>query len=162
MRKFLSWVLVLALLPSVGFAEAEAQGQDLSARVQLAESAAGTILNFQQGDLSSLVDAKAYLTPSGWADFRQSLTGSLDQAGVPIFSSTFLPSGASLDVKQEQDSISLTIPGVLKHESRNQHGGVSSTAYRAEIDVRTSANPLKIEMMEQRTCGGAAIMSACR
>lgn len=162
MRIFQLWLLVLALCPTSGFAESDVGAQDLTAKAQLAETAALTILNFEQGDLNSLIDAKAFFTPSGWADFKQGLAGSLDQSGVPTFSSSFSPSGAALDVTQDRDSISLTFPGVLKHESRNQHGGVSSSAYRAEIDIRTSASPLKLEMVEQRICGGAAIMTSCR
>lgn len=162
MRIFKLWSLLLALFPTAGFAQPAVEDQVLIAQLQLAESAAGAILNFQQGDVASLIDARAYFTPSGWSDFMKGLTGSLDQDGGPNFSSTFVPSGASLDVKKHQDSISLTIPGVLKHESRNQHGSVSRTEYRAEIDIRTSANPHKLESIKQRTCGGAAIMSACR
>ncbi len=162
MRTLQLWSLVLALIPAPGFAASGTQVDDLGTRVQLAETAALAILNFQQGDVASLTDAKAYFTREGWDDFWQSMAGSLDLNSAPTFSSTFTPVGAALDVTQDGDTLSLTLPGVLKHQSRNPNGASASAAYRAEIDVRTTANALKIEMLKQRTCGGAAIMSACR
>ena len=132
------------------------------AQVRFAETASVTALNFRQGSLASLVDARSDFTAGGWAEFMKHLAGSLDEGGAPTFSSTFTPSGVAVDVKQEQGKLSLTIPGVLKHESRNSRGGASSTSYRAEINVRVSASPLKVELIVQRTCGGATTKLSCR
>ena len=90
------------------------------------------------------------------------LNGWLDEKGAPKFSSNFSPSGNALDIHQEEGAVRLTIPGILKQESRNEFGGVSTTAYRVEIDIQLGGKPVKIERLEQRTCGGAKTKASCR
>ncbi len=130
--------------------------------IRFAEKAVVDALNFRQGELASLVDSKPFFTESGWADFMKRLTGFVDPQGAPTFTSTFTPSGLPLATKQDKARLIITVPGVLKHESRNPQGSASTTSYRAEIDVRVSPSPFKIEMLIQRTCGGATTKASCR
>ena len=139
-----------------------AEGQTKAALVQYAELATERALNFIQGDLVSLLDAKDDFTSKGWADFMRVLDGWLDDKGASSFSSNFSPSGNAIDIRLENEVLYLVIPGVLKQESRSQNGGVSTTAYRTEINVKLIGKPLKIEQMKQITCGGAKTKLSCR
>ena len=49
-----------------------------------------------------------------------------------------------------------------KQESRTQAGGASSTTYRAEVEVQLGGQPVKIEQLVQKTCGGANTVASCR
>ncbi|MBB2483641.1 hypothetical protein H5407_00215 [Mitsuaria sp. WAJ17] len=140
----------------------DAQVHTPDAQTRFAERLAVEALNFRQGDLGSLADSKPFFTAAGWADFSKRLTGFVDPQGAATFTSSFTPSGPAIATKKEHESLTVTVPGVLKHESRNPQGGVSTTSYRAEIDIRVSASPFKIELLVPRTCGGAGTMPSCR
>lgn len=146
-----------SVLADVPFSDPEAQ-------TRFAEKAASVSLNFRQGDVASLVDARPLFTESGWEAFLKRLAGSMDPRGAATFTSTFTPSGSAIAATKDKDgvTVTVTVPGVLKHESRSPQGGVSSTAYRAEIDIRLAPGPLRIERLVQRTCGGATTKSSCR
>lgn len=131
-------------------------------QTRFAEKAVVDALNFRQGELASLEDSKPLFTASGWADFMGRLTGFVDSQGAATFTSTFTPSGPAIVTKHDKENLTVTVPGVLKHESRNSQGGASTTAYRAEIDIRVSPVPFKIELLVQRTCGGATTKPSCR
>lgn len=146
-----SIVLLLAWL-SMGFASAQ------DAPLQYAETASVRALNFTQGDRASLQDARSDFSSAGWSQFLKSLDGFVDDRGVPKFSSSFTPSGKAL----QAGPLRFIIPGVLEQKSRTQAGGVSSTAYRAEVEVQLGGQPLKVEQLVQKTCGGANTVSACR
>lgn len=139
-----------------------AEGQAKPASFQYAELATERALNFIQGDLVSLLEAKDDFTSQGWGEFMKALDGWLDDKGASKFSSNFSPSGKVIDIRLENEVLYLVIPGVLKQESRNPNGGVSTTAYRAEINVKLIGKPLKIEQMKQITCGGAKTTLSCR
>jgi hypothetical protein len=141
---------------------ANPQGSGPEAPARFAERAAAIALDFRQGDLASLLDARPLFTESGWADFMKRLAGSLDPSGAATFTSTFTPSGPAMAARQGSSDLAVTVPGVLKHESRNPHGGVSTTSYRAEIDIRVAPGPLRVDLLVQRTCGGATTRSSCR
>ena len=131
-------------------------------QIRFAEKAVVDALDFRQGEVASLVDTKSFFTASGWADFMKLLTGFVDHQGAPTFTSTFTPSGPAIATKQDKESLTVTVPGVLRHESRNPQGIPSTTSYRAEIDIRVSPSPFKIELLIQRTCGGATTKPSCR
>lgn len=165
--KVLMRVLVALLFSSVFLtvsanANANTQPNEANAQTKFAENAAVDVLNFRQGDVASLVAIKPFFTEPGWTDFMKRLTGFVDPQGATTFTSTFTPSGPAIATKQDKESLTVTVPGVLKHVSKNPYGGVSTTSYRAEIDVRVSPSPFKIELLFQRTCGGATTKSSCR
>ncbi len=130
--------------------------------VDFAQNASIRALDFIQGDITSLMDAQDDFVPKGWNEFMKDMDGWLDDKGAPKFSSNFIPSGKALDISGENGMLRLTIPGILKQQSQNAFGGVSTTTYRAEIDVQMGGNPVKIEHLEQRTCGGASTVTSCR
>jgi len=158
-------IVAFAVLLSNSSASAQTAPADLkdqAAVVRYAEGASLRALNFVQGNIMSLVDAQDDFTPQGWSEFMKKLTGWLDDKGAPKFSSNFSPSGKALDIHQEEGAVRLTIPGILKQESRNEFGGVSRTTYRVEVDIQLSEKPVKIERLEQRTCAGAKTKASCR
>ena len=163
MRFSIAVVMVL-FANALGTAQAYSGSRDDSRTtgIQHAESAALKALDFAQGNLANLVDAKGDFTAKGWDEFMKRLEGWLDPDGAPKFSSRFTPSGDALDVHEERGVLYLTVPGVLRQEVRNAHGGVSATAYRAEVDVQFAEKQLKIERLTQRTCGGAKAKMSCR
>jgi hypothetical protein len=100
--------MIFTALLSNGSALAQTGPADLKdqvAVVRYAERASLRALNFVQGDITSLLDAKD--------DF-------------------------------------------------SEFGGVSTTIYRAEIDVRLGGKPVKIKRLEQRACAGPKSMGSCR
>lgn len=162
MRYFLVFFVALSISGAVSAQISPAGTKSQAAAVHYAEKASLRALDFTQGDIESLLDARNDFTPEGWTEFMKKLDGWLDDKGAPKLSSNFSPSGEALDVRRKSGEFRLTIPGILKQESRNQFGGVSTTAYRAEIDVQLSGKPMKIEHMIQRTCGGANTVTSCR
>lgn len=136
--------------------------EDQAKAVRYAETASVRALTFGQGDIASLMDAKDDFTSKGWDEFMKNLNGWLEEKGAPKFSSNFSPSGKPLDIRLESGVLYLTIPGVLTHESRNEYGGLSTTAYRTEINIQLAEKPLKIEQLTQKTCGGAKTKTSCR
>jgi len=162
MRAYLVLLVSSVILAITANAAENAQAQVADTQVRFAERAVVDALDFRQGDLASLVDSKPFFTDSAWADFLKRLTGFVDPQGAATFTSTFTPSGPAMDAKQDNESLTVTVPGVLRHESRHPQGGVSTTSYRAEIDLRVSPSPFKIERLVQRTCGGASTRLSCR
>ncbi len=162
MRAPVALLFASVFLASSACASSDAQVSAADPRIRFAEKAAVDALNFRQSELASLVDTKPIFTAPGWADFMKRLTGFVDPQGAATFTSTFTPSGAAIAAKQDKASLTITVPGVLKHESRTPQGAVSTTSYRAEIDLRVSPSPFKVEMLVQRTCGGAATKPSCR
>ncbi|MDI4632876.1 hypothetical protein J7U46_07430 [Pelomonas sp. V22] len=160
-RRTASCLLALAWVP-IG-AAAGSNGADDDKASRFAERSVQLALNFRQGDLQSLRDAEPLFTPEGWADFMRRLNGWLDAGGAPVFSSSFTASGPPiLTTNSVSGGISFTVPGVLRHESRQPQGGKSATSYRAEIDVQLTAEPFKVAQLSQRTCGGAVTVARCR
>jgi hypothetical protein len=128
---------------------------DQAAMVDFAQKAAVRALDFRQGDIESLSHGRADFTPEGWTDFLKHMEGFLDQQGAPTFSSIFTPSGNVVVIGQENGTVHIRIPGKLK-QTHNQ----SSTTYRAAIEVHAGGKPIKIQQLEQTTCGGAS--TACQ
>ena len=90
----LGTVLVSAVI-SLSNAHSQNKTEGLGNIVRYAETASLRALNFSQGDLASLVDAKNDFTASGWNEFMKGLDGWLNENGAPKFSSNFSPSGAA-------------------------------------------------------------------
>lgn len=130
--------------------------------VQEATTISLRTLQFTQGDLASLLDAKSQFTTAGWAEFMKKLQGWQDEKGAATFSSRLVPSGPALDVRRHDGVIDLTIPGVLEQESRNAYGGVSTTRYRAEVYVQFAESSRKVAHLKQHMCGGARSHLSCR
>jgi hypothetical protein len=128
---------------------------DQAAIVAFAQETAVRALNFRQGDIGSLTRARADFTPEAWKEFMKNMEGCLDQKGAPTFSSSFVPSRDAVVVGQENGIVHLRIPGTLK-QTQNR----SSTTYRAAIEVRAGSKPIKLQHLEQITCGGAS--TACQ
>ncbi len=151
------------IMPSVAlfagilvFAQTEPPAQtDQAAIIAFAQKAAVRALNFRQGDIGSLTRARADFTPEEWKEFMKHMEGWLDQKGAPTFSSSFEPSRDAVVVGLENGIVHLRIPGTLK-----QTQNLSSTTYRAAIDVHAGGNPTKIQHLEQITCVGAS--TACQ
>jgi len=119
-------------------------------------------INFNQGDMSSLIDAEDYFSPDGWNKFIDSLTGYLDENGSPNFSQSFNKSGKSLDVRRESGVLYFIMPGILEHVSENKYGGISKSTYLIEIEVRYNENSSKIVYVKNRTCGSPKNKKSCR
>ncbi len=162
MRAFVALLFSTVSLAVFAQAGADTPPSAADPQVRFAQKAAVDALDFRQGEPASLVDAKPLFSAPGWAEFMTRLTGFVDPQGAPMFTSSFTPSGPAIAAKRVNASVTITVPGVLKHESRNAQGGTSVTSYRSEIDVRVSPSPFKIESLAQRTCGGAATKPSCR
>ncbi len=148
---------------SVGLASsASLSAMNQAAIVDSVQEIVVRALDFNQDDRESLTDAQADFTPDDWSEFIKHIGGWLDDKGAPTFSSNFTPSGSALDISQANGVIRFTIPGILKQQSRNVSGGVSTTTYRAEIDAQAVGDPVKIEYLKPRTCGGASTVPSCR
>jgi hypothetical protein len=79
------------------------------------------------------------------------MAGYLDDKGAPAFNSNFTPTGKTRVIEEKDGIVHVKIPGTLKQGNR-----ISSTTYRAAIDVYAGGKPIKIERLEQITCGGAS------
>lgn len=124
-------------------AQAKTATEDQAA-VQFAQSAAVRALNFEQGDLKSLMDAQGDFTPDGWNDFMKHMKGYVDAKGVPQFSQSFVPSGDATVIDKEAGIIHLTMLGKLKQT----HNSSSTTYNHVEIDVRVGGTAIKIQHLE--------------
>jgi hypothetical protein len=124
---------------------------DLSAVLAFAEKAGVRAVNFEMGDLASLNRARADFTSDGWKDFLKHMAGYLDDKGAPAFNSNFTPTGKARVVEEKDGIVHVKIPGTLKQGNK-----ISSTTYRAAIDVYAGGKPIKIERLEQITCGAAS------
>lgn len=92
-------------------------GKDQTKLVQHATALGLRAMEFNQGNLPSLLDAEKDFITEGWMEFKVKLNGWLDEKGAATFSSVFVPSGPALDVRRRDRVMYLTIPGVLKHEN---------------------------------------------
>jgi hypothetical protein len=128
---------------------------DQAAIVTFAQKAAVRAVNFHQGDAVSLTRARADFTREGWKDFMKHMEGYLDPKGAPAFDSSFVPSGDARVLDEKDGIVHIRIPGTLKQGNK-----VSSTTYRAALEVRAGGNPIKIDRLEQITCAGAS--TACQ
>ena len=132
---------------------ARSQGQK-NEYVAAAEKEALRAVNFRQGDTASLKRAQADFTPDGWKEYMKSMQDWLDASGAPRFTSSFAPSRRAVVISQASGSVHFRIPGTLKQTQK-----LSSTTYRAAIDVVAGGNPAKIQHLEQITCTGKS--TAC-
>ena len=133
---------------------AQSRAQDptnLTEAVAFAEKAGVRAVNFEMGDLASLTRARPDFTADGWKDFMKHMAGYLDEKGAPAFNSTFTPTGKARVIDEKDGIVHVKIPGTLKQGNK-----ISSTTYRAAIDVYAGGKPIKIERLEQITCGGAS------
>lgn len=127
-----------------------------AATIAFAQKAALRALNFRQGDQQSLTAARADFTPDAWKDYMKHMEGFLDPKGAPAFSSSFVPSGKTRVVGEENGLIHVRIPGTL-----TQTQGKSATTYRRfAVDVMVGGKPMKITHLEQTTCSAAS--TACQ
>ncbi len=154
------FVLILAAAPFSAQAQNPAKADQMTV-VRVAEKAAIAALNFRQGDAAGLARARADFTPEGWKEFMQHMQGFLDQQGAPTFTSTFVPSKGPTVLGEEQGVVHFRIPGKL-----TQSSNLGRTIYRAAIEVYArrdllihGGRPIKIQRLEQITCGGAS--TAC-
>ena len=153
MRCDLLTLFVVALLtsaPLLAQTPVPAQANE-AAIVAFAEEATIRALNFKQGDIGGLTNARPDFTPEGWNAFMKHIAGWLDPKGAPTFSSSFVPSGSALVVGEKNGILYLKIPGTLKQMQRQ-----SSTTYRATIEVQAGGEPIKIQHLEQTTCLGSS------
>ena len=132
---------------------------DQAAIVDFTQKAVARALDYDQGNRGSLMDAQDDFTSDGWREFMQWLQGYLDSKGAPTGSSLFTSTGDPVVKHQENGVTRLTIPGILKQESKNTYGGISKTTYRVSIDVRVGGNPLKIQHLKAIICAGASTKS---
>jgi hypothetical protein len=153
-------LLFAVFVTSPSFAQEPAPDQ--AALVQEATAVCLRAVQFTQGDPASLLDAKSRFTSAGWAEFMKKLDGWQDEKGAAMFTSRFVPSGPALDVRRHDGLLDLTIPGVLEQESRNPYGGISTTKYRAEIELQLAEASRKVTHLKQHTCGGAGSHPSCR
>ena len=108
-----------------------------------AQKAVIRALDFKQGDLASLTDARKDFTPEGWTAFMKSLDGFLDVNGAPKFSSEFIASGNASWSGQANGMRRVSIPGGL---IQTQNG--SRTIYeRVRIDVQSNWEPPRIVLL---------------
>lgn len=122
--------------------KSQAQAKNQAAIVSV-EKAAVAAVNFKQGDAVSLKRAQAGFTSTGWNEYMKSLQGFLDAHNAPMFTSSFVPSGAPV-VVSDAGEIHLKIPGTL-----TQSQGASRTTYaHSMLDVKASGTPAKIEHLE--------------
>jgi hypothetical protein len=128
-------------------AETAAPTKGQAAVVRFARSAAVRALNFEQGNLKSLLDARDDFTPGGWDEFMKHMKGYVDDQGVPQFSQSFVASSdpVVIDEKDAKDGIvHLTIRGKLKQT----HDSSSTTYEHVEIDIRVAVTPMRIQHLE--------------
>src|SRR5260370_15475102 len=132
MNRLVAITLVcVAVLSSPLLAQAAATTKDQAAVVKFAQSAAVRALDFGQGNLQSLLDARDDFTLDGWNDFMKHMRGYIGAKGVPQFSQSFIPSGDAIVIAEESEILHLTILGRLKQT----HDSSSTTYDRVEIDV---------------------------
>ena len=129
---------------------------DQAAIVRAAQDAAFRALNFHQGDVASLMRARADFTPDGWKDFMKHMEGFIDQKGAPTFTSHFTPSRSATVLDDKDGVVRFRVPGTL-----TQSNNLGRTTYRAAIEVYATRDRLihggkaiKIQRLEQITCVG--------
>ena len=144
-------VFLVGLLAGISlFAQTQGPANsEQAAVVAFARETAMQTLNFRQGDSASLTKTRADFTPEGWKEYMKHMEGFLDEKGAPTFSSSFVPSSSATLVDENDGSVHIRIPGILK-QTQNR----SSTTYRAVLDVMAGGKPAKIRHLETLTCGG--------
>lgn len=150
------FLVLIAMLAAAG----SALGQ--GSIVSFAQSGVSRALNYVQGDSKSLVDAKDDFTSAGWIEFMKRMDGWLDEKGAPKGSSLFTSTGDVVVKSAASGETRVIISGVLKQETKNAYGGISTTTYRIVADVLVGGSPLKILHLETRTCGGATTAASCQ
>jgi hypothetical protein len=125
---------------------------DQIAAMNFAKQAVSRALNYEQGNRASLVDAQSDFTPEGWREFMKWLDGYVDAKGAPTHSSTFTITGEAVLKSDERGIVRLSIPGILKQQSKNAYGGVFTTTYRVVVDVELVGNPRRVQHLKVRTC----------
>jgi hypothetical protein len=154
MRSDLLSVVVAFLTAAPLLAQPSAPARaDEAAVVAFAQAAAIRSLNFEQGDTTALSRAQPDFTAEGWKAFMKHMAGFLDPQGAPAFSSSFVPSGSAVVTGKENGIVHFRIPGTLKQMRKG-----SSTTYRASIEVQAGGEPIKIQQLEQTTCGRPSIV----
>jgi hypothetical protein len=148
-------VLVLVLVSTPLLAQGLPTTADQQLVVNVAQTAAVQSVNFSQGDIGSLTRARVNFTRGGWDDFMKRMQGFLDAKGAPTFTSSFVPSGEATMLGEENGIVHFRVPGTLV-----QSNNIGKTTYRGAIEVRAGGNPVRIEHLEQITCGGAS--TACQ
>ena len=114
-----------------------------------AQKAAIQAMNFREGDLPGFTRNRDNFTAEGWTAFLEHMKGFLDEKGAPTFTSSFVPSRDPVVLKQENGTLHFRIPGTFTQSSK-----LGSTTYRKfAIEVHVSGPPVKIERLEQITCG---------
>src|ERR1700674_1655359 len=137
-------LVCVAVLSRPLLAQAGVPTKDQAAVVKFAQSVAVRALDFEQGELQSIPDARDDFTRDGWNDFMKHMRGYVDAKGVPEFSQSFVPSGDAKVIDEESGIVHLTILGRLKQT----HDSSSTTYDRVEIDVRVGGTPIKIQHLE--------------
>jgi len=137
-------LLCVAVLSSPLLAEAAARTKDQTAVVKFAQSVAVRALDFEQGNLQSLLDARDDFTLDGWTAFMKHMSGYVDAKGVPQFSQSFVPSGDPVVIDEKDGIVHLTIRGKLKQS----HDSSSTTYEHVEIDIRVGVTPMRIQHLE--------------
>ena len=132
---------------------------DQAAVIDFTQKAVARALDYDQGNRESLMDAQDDFTPDGWREFMQWLEGYLDGNGAPTGTSLLTSTGDPVVKRQENGVTRLTIPGILKQESKNAGGGISKTTYRVTVDVQVGGNPFKIQHLKTIICVGVATQS---
>jgi len=148
-------VLIVGLcLGSPGWLQnASAAATDEIAAIEFAKIAVPRALDYDQGDRRSLTDAKDDFTLDSWREFMKWLDGYIDAQGAPTSSSRFTATGEPVVKNHESSTVRLSIPGTLRQQRKNAHGGLFTTTYRVMVDVEIGGNPLKIQYLKVRTCG---------
>jgi hypothetical protein len=155
-------LIVAVFLGGPGWAQSASVAKtDQAAIVDFTQKAVARALDYDQGDRGSLMDAQDDFTPEGWREFIQWLQGYFDSKGAPTGSSLFTSTGHPVVKHQENGVTRLSVPGILKQESKNTYGGISKTTYRVAIDAQVGGNPLKIHHLKTITCGGASTVASC-
>src|SRR6202030_3405164 len=102
MNRLVAITLVcVAVLSSPLLAQAGVPTKDQAAVVKFAQSAAVRALDFEQGDLQSILDARDDFTADGRDDFMKHMRGYVDAKGVPGFGQSFGPSRHAKVIDEE-------------------------------------------------------------
>jgi len=127
------------------------------ATIDAVQKAVIRALDCDEGDAASLMDAQGDFTPEAWKQFMNHMDGFIDDKGAPMFSEDFVLSGSPVITGQKNGVTRLAFPGTLKQSTplldKNRR---ASTTYSAVIYVEVGGSPVKIQSLEQTTCGSNA------
>lgn len=138
---------------AIQFAPGQAKNQPPD--VDLVEKTVLRALELNVGDPSSLQAAQSDFTPQAWSKFIHHMDGYLDARGAPLFNQKFTPTEKPVLVNQKNGVMSVAMQGLLEQTSAlNKATAINSRAsYRAVIYVQVGGSPMKIQNLEQTTCG---------